>query len=73
MHLELRDRVETRHHARRIRLAAVLIRRRGDAETTPEEARQRRAFVQSMLSRNPEAFSCGEDVTGMMAHFPGRF
>lgn len=55
------------------RCAAFLARRRGDTETTPEEARERRAFVQSMLARNPEAFSCGEDVTGMMAHFPGRF
>lgn len=34
---------------------------------------ERRAFVQEMLHRNPDAFSSDYDVQSMMQHFPGHF
>ena len=43
------------------------------APESAEEARNRRAFVQEMLDRNPQAFASAEDLHGMMGHFPDRF
>lgn len=34
---------------------------------------ERRAFVQEMLDRNPDAFSSDYDVQSMMQNFPGHF
>ncbi|MFT7106768.1 MAG: hypothetical protein ACJAVT_001289 [Yoonia sp.] len=34
---------------------------------------ERRAFVQEMIARNPDAFSSDYDVHSMMQHFPGHF
>ena len=34
---------------------------------------ERRAFVQEMLDRNPDAFSSEYDVQSMMQHFPSHF
>ena len=42
-----------------------------NARDEVEEARDRRAFVQEMLSRNPKAFSSDLDVQAMMQHYPG--
>ena len=34
---------------------------------------ERRAFVQEMLDRNPDAFASDFDVQSMMQHFPSHF
>lgn len=34
---------------------------------------ERRAFVQEMLDRNPDAFASDYDVQSMLQHFPGHF
>ena len=34
---------------------------------------ERRAFVQEMLDRNPDAFASDFDVQSMMQHFPNHF
>ena len=47
--------------------------RRAAAPESPEKARDRRAFVLEMLSRNPGAFSSELDVQSMMQHYPGSF
>jgi hypothetical protein len=43
--------------------------------SSPEncDTAERRAFVQEMLDRNPDAFSSDYDVQSMMQHFPGHF
>jgi hypothetical protein len=52
------------------RLAARLVpASAGDAAA----ARERRAFVQDMSIRNPDAFSSDLDMQAMLLHFPGRF
>ncbi len=43
------------------------------SEPVAEDDRDRRAFVDEMLMRNPSAFSSEQDVANMMHHFPGRF
>lgn len=57
------------------RVAALRARRRTNLQSADaaEDARHRRAFVQDMLGRNPQAFACEEDVQNMMHMYPGRF
>jgi hypothetical protein len=56
------------------RLRPVLRRRMRPADAPdPEESRQRRAFVQDMLFRNPDAFASAGDVQTMMQVFAERF
>jgi hypothetical protein len=43
------------------------------SETSPDDARARREFVQVMLTRNPDAFSSDLDVQTIMQLYPGRF
>lgn len=43
------------------------------SNTNPEDTRERRAFVQEMLDRNPDAFASDFDVQSMMQHFPSHF
>ncbi|MDU8909709.1 hypothetical protein [Aestuariicoccus sp. MJ-SS9] len=40
---------------------------------TADAVRARRAFVQEMLDRNPNAFSSDLDVKSMMQHYPDSF
>lgn len=54
-------------------MAARLDRRRRRPAAGADDARGRRAFVQEMLDRNPQAFACAEDLHAMMAQFPDRF
>lgn len=56
-----------------VQRAARRLKGRAATSESPEDARTRRAFVQEMLSRNPEAFSSDLDVQSMMQHYPGRF
>ena len=44
-----------------------------DTPVDADDARERRSFVQDMISRNPNAFSSDLDVQAMMHHFPGQF
>ncbi|WP_176445122.1 hypothetical protein [Maliponia aquimaris] len=46
---------------------------RPKATAGAEETRARRAFITDMLERNPQAFTCAEDVQHMIGHFPHRF
>jgi len=45
----------------------------GDTGDTGDDARLRRAFIQEMLSRNPDAFSSDLDLQAMMQHYPASF
>ena len=51
----------------------TLFTRRPASLSEPEDARNRRAFVQEMSTRNPEAFSSDYDMQSMMQHFPAHF
>ncbi|PWJ21382.1 hypothetical protein [Jannaschia seohaensis] len=60
---------------RRPAFAAILRRVAvGLAPAAPDadEARARRAFVQEMIARNPDAFSSDLDVHALMQHYPGQ-
>ena len=71
--------VELGHPSLTERIAALVqraTRRFDEGSASPEseeDARARRAFVQEMLSRNPQAFSSDLDVQSMMLHYPERF
>lgn len=56
-----------------VQLTARGFERRATAPDSPEDARNRRAFLQEMLSRNPEAFSSELDVQGLIQHYSGSF
>ncbi|WP_406646061.1 hypothetical protein QEZ52_18740 [Aliisedimentitalea scapharcae] len=40
------------------------------SEHDPEDARHRRAFIQEMMNRNPDAFQSDLDVQSMMQSYP---
>lgn len=44
-----------------------------DAEDAVDAARNRRAFIDDMLTRAPDAFTSELDVQSMMHMYPGRF
>lgn len=44
-----------------------------DPSEAAEAARERRAFIQDMMHRNPDAFASDLDVQAMMGHFPSQF
>lgn len=63
---------------------ALFTRRRNEAPTrrrtvpnaageSSDAARDRRAFVQEMIGRNPDAFASEMDVQCMLHLYPGRF
>lgn len=46
---------------------------RGAPPASPEDARNRRAFVQDMMARNPDTFASDLEVQVMMQHYPAHF
>lgn len=55
-----------------LRFGQVLV-ARSTASDTPEQARARRACMQDMLSRSPEAFASDFDVQSMFQYESGSY
>lgn len=56
-----------------LRHLTTLFAPRDAAPANPEEARDRRAFIQDMIARNPGAFASDLELQAMMQHYPRHF